>query len=260
MIQNAYIDGFPNSYTYELFSKGKDGTNINVKGLLPQEWLVSVGSTWEGNAAGDTLQDFGNNAGGATGLASSAVVTLGGGNLGFTALANRQWTGGRPIVFNLLAEFNAYENALEEVMRPALLLQSMAMPTTLGNLGVGNVSAGNVISAPYFDDAGTSGTVGGSSTLLLRIGEMFIFRDIIVEDVNLTNHMKLTAEGLPIKITAEIQVATRGPVTFEQYVSYMTGDAMRGLFDKNDVIQAARKAGPGSGAGLSNMETTAATR
>lgn len=248
------------AYTYTLYASSKGGDPVDVTGRLPQQWLVSTGSTWEGNAAGDTVKDFGDNAGGITGLAANGAVTLGGSNVGFTALANRQWTGGLPLTFNLLAEFNAYSNTIEDVIRPVTLLQAMSMSTTLGNPSIGDVSLGGIIGPPFWQDASSSGQVGGKSDIMLRIGNMYIFDDMIVESVNLTQDMRLAEPGLPVKVTAEIQVATRGPITFEQFVSYMTGEAMQELFTKGDLIQRARESGPGQRAGYSKLNTVPPTR
>ncbi len=254
------IESENKAYTYTLLAGGKGGQPIEVTGRLPQQWLVSTGSTWEGNASGYSMKDFGDNAGGVTGFATNAAVTLGGSNVGFTALANRQWSDALPLTFNLLAEFNAYQNAIEDVLRPVTLLQAMSMATTLGNPTVGEFSLGGVIGPPFWQDAGTSGQVGGRSDIALRIGTMYMFDDMIVETVNLTQDMRLAEPGIPIKITAEIQVATRGPITFEQFVSYMTGEAMQELFSKGDIIQKAREAGPGQRAGYSKAETVPPTR
>jgi hypothetical protein len=254
------------AYTYTLFAPGKGREAVEVTGRLPQEWLLSTGSSWEGNASGDTVRDLAESSGtGVIGRAGSLATTVGGSNVGFTALANRQWTGGKPLTFNLLAEFNAYENALEDVMRPLVLMQSMSMPTALGNPSVelpngATISGGNVIGPPYWKDAGDSGQIGGRSTILLRIGNMFVFDDIIVEDVNATTAMRLAEPGLPIKVQVEIQAATRGPITFEQYVSYMTGPAFEEFFSKNDRIQAARENGPGQRAGYSGMNAVPPTK
>ena len=254
------IENENKAYTYTLYAGGKGGEPVTVTGRLPQQWLVSTGSTWEGNAAGDTVKDFGDNAGGAIGAVANGAVTLGGANVGFTALANRQWSGGLPLTFNLLAEFNAFNNPIEDVIRPVTLLQAMSMSTAVGNPTAFGISAGTVIGAPFWQLAGDSGQVGGKSDILLRIGNMYVFDDMIVETVNLTQDMRLAEPGLPIKVAAEIQVATRGPITFEQFVSYMTGEAMQELFTKGDVIQKAREAGPGQRAGYSKLQTVPPTR
>jgi hypothetical protein len=254
------------AYTYTLYAPGKGNDAVEVHGKLPQQFLVSVGSNWEGNAAGDSIKELIDNAnGGIVSRAASTATTLGGSNVAFTALANRQWSGSMPLTFNLLAEFDAYENALEDVMRPVTLLQSLAMATTLGTPSVtlpngATVSAGNIIGPPYWQDAVDSGQVGGKSTILLRIGTMFIFDDMIVESVNLTQDMRLAEPGLPIHVQAEIQVSTRGPITFEQYIGYMTGEAFREFFNKGDRIQAAREAGPGQRAGYSGLTPAPPTR
>ena len=262
MAVNSAISDNP-AYTYSLFTSGGAAIDsVQVVGRLPQEWLVSVGSTWEGNASGDTSTELAQNFGGKIGQAASLVKTVGGNNVGFTALSNRQWTGGQPLTFNLLAEFNANTNVIEDVIRPALLLQAMSMPTTITTPSVDvahgiNLSAsfGNVIGAPFWQNAADSKQVGGISLIHLRIGNMFIFDDIVVENVSITNVMRLTSPGLPIKVSCEIQASTRGPITFEQYVGYMRGPAMTAeLFNGKDVISKARQNGPGQRASISNLK------
>lgn len=260
------IDQENPAYTYSLYAGGKDGDSVMVTGRLPQEWLVSTGSNWEGNAAGDTTKEIASSIGGAVSGVAEAAVTVGGNNYGFTALANRQWAGARPLTWNLLAEFNAEDSALEDVIRPVVLLQSMSMAAMVANPAITLpndmvASAGAIIGPAYWQNAEASGQVGGKSLIQLRIGEMFVFDDIIVEDVNITNNMRLARPGLPIKAVAEIQVSTRGPVTFNQFVESMTGKAMQGLFGNgSDRISAAKRQGAGRRAGYSELASTSPTR
>lgn len=263
----------PTAYTYTLFVENQaPGQGVSVTGRLPREFLVSVGSEWQGNAAGETLKEIAEAVGGQVeGAIGSTIaggyVTVSGANLAFTALANRQWTGSNPLTFNLLAEFVAENNAVDDVLRPTLFLQSMSMATTIANSpnmslpeGLGSVNLGGVIGAPYWQQLQSSGQVGGKSMIKLRIGELFLFDDMIVENVALNYSMQLVAPGVPNKVTAEIQVATRGPITFEQYVSYMTGAATQDLFNGNDRISAARQEGGTTKAGFSRLEPTSPTK
>jgi hypothetical protein len=230
----------PSIYQYMLSVPNK----VSVIGNLPQEWALGVTANWEGNSTGTTIGEIAQSRFGSVGAAVTAAS--GTSSVGSDLLANRQWAGTSPITFNLLAEFNAVEDAAKDVMSPILRLMSLCMPTQLVALEAGKFSLGNIYGAPYFDTA-ASGQLGGRSQIELHLGSLFVFEDVVVENVTPTYTTRNTETGLPIHAQVEIQVGTRHLFTFEDLLASIVNPA---IIDADPYLSSAKSAGSGSRAGF----------
>lgn len=217
---------------------------VSVIGNLPQQWALGVSANWEGNATGTTIGQVLESR---LGAAGRVIGNLSGtSSTGSDLLANRQWSGTSPITFNLLAEFHAKSNAALDVMSPILRLQSMCMPTQLAAVEGGGFSLGNVYGAPHFETA-ASGQLGGRSKIELHIGSMFLFEDMVVENVTPQYETRMEEGGLPIAATVEIQVSTRALFTFEDLLASIINPA---IIESDPYLSAASATKVGSRAGF----------
>lgn len=253
----------PKAYTYTLFVDGqKPEEEVSVTGRIPREFLVSVGSEWQGNSVA-SFKDMAANLPNLVGAGAQTYVAVEGNNKMISVFANKQWSGAQALTFNLVADFVAEDNAVEDVLKPTLLLQSMAMPSMAfdPNKLIESVNIpGGLIGPSYWSERSEANQVGGKSNIKLRFGELFLFDDMVVESVALNYDMRLVYPGVPSKISAEIQVSTRGILSFEQYIEYMTGSAVQEAFAGTGRLSSLRNSGSGTTTSTSGLEQTAPTR
>lgn len=145
--------------------------------------------------------------------------------------SRRIWKGTEPLTIQLKLKFEAINNAWSEVVRPCKRLQQMVLPSTLqGKIplivppGPWPFSFNDDIIKNYSAShigAEFNTFFGVGDVIMIRIGRLIRFSNVIVSEVQVNMAPKLTVDGHPISSDVII--------TFQTY-EIMTKDAMEDAY------------------------------
>lgn len=181
--------------------------NVNIIADLPEQVSIAVASDWENRLASSTLGDF-------VAAAPSSVGT----NAAVQFATEQLWMNTSPIDIPVSLLFDAETNAFNEVHKPMTLLESLTLPTSLGN-GI-LVTPGPTVSNSVSSINGYSG-----NPVSITIGRQITLSSCIVVSVSNTYDSKLAADGYPISGQSEITIRTPKVLSADEWL------AIRGLSD-----------------------------
>jgi len=220
-----------------------------IVGVLQQDIAMRVESRWE-YLVPSSLLDVGNKL--------TQFVSRGKWSIITKATSRRVWQGSSPLQISLNLKFEAVEDPYREVVQPCLLLQSIALPSSvsydeantekfLKKTGITKGSkefmqgvAGAFLAPPgpapfttkglftrdnnrSIDDI-VKGTQGGD-IIKIDIGRFLSFWNVIVKEVSPLFHIKFSESGDPISGSVNI--------IFESY-EMMTVESLKQCYDKNN--------------------------
>jgi len=196
--------------------------NWVVRGTMQEAFSMSANSTW----VPIVPTGIGSLVNWATQLASEKAI------VGKWA-TRRIWTGTTPITMRVNLKFNAVFNAYNEVVRPCLRLQQMALPSIPyrnGEPGFEQYIPLVNPPGPSFSKeldgirSGISGFVPGGARdifvgkgdyIEIKIGRFLRLKNIIIKDVTVSYDPKMTMSGHPISSQVSVIFQTYEMMTVE---------------------------------------------
>lgn len=180
-----------------------------VRAFLQKEVRLQTGSHWESIGqmlGGDNIvEDLFDSSFQLAGLSSQS-----------TTMSRRKWEGSDPVKIELELVFEAYDDAIREVIYPCAFLQALTLPRK------GDVASNMSINLPYFGRVGLGGfflvppgpnpfRVGDQNQfgdiINIDIGGFLRFDSIVVEDVIVTYQNRMGISG-PIGAKVNIVFTT----------------------------------------------------
>jgi len=199
-------------YIVRIRTNDENFTNITVvRAIMQEEIQLRTSSRWEAFGQGSLLGTIG-----------ERILQFGWNTTAtFAFMSRRMWRGTTPIELNLKLQFEAENDALEEVVKPTLVLQQLALP------GVRKTFKPWIISKPllkYFGDnevtvlypPGPSPFINSvGDQITVSVGEFLKFSSVVIKDISVKYAPKLTVDGYPISSVVNVQFETYEIVTKE---------------------------------------------
>lgn len=164
------------------------GHNFGVQVDMPEQLALAVTSDWESRLPSgltDVLSKMpiGGNLG-------ESIANLLGNSPHVQALSFQMWSGTSPIEIPLTVLFDAENNALEDVYKPIIMLQSLILPVE-GRLGVTWLT-------PPGPDVGFRSNESSGYGIHIKLGRMMLFMNCILVSANAIFDSKMDSRGYPI--------------------------------------------------------------
>lgn len=189
----------------------RDGADLlNIETPLPENYMLSLGTSWN-NPFNEPLSNFAaKSANGATGKYVDAASTGVTAATGFTTLnkwlSGAVWTGGSMMKLDIPFVIQAYNDTREEVVRKMRDLMKLVAPSEY---------AGQFLRAPgpYMRTPSSGGLAGDLITV--NIGKFFTMSPCIIDNVTETFDTQFDADGNPIGVTINVSVISYFTTTQE---------------------------------------------
>lgn len=219
----ADLEDIPSEYRIEIRNTGSE--KWAVVGILQENFTLKTASEWVPFApTGDMIPEGINQA-----IQLGTQITTGL-QIKSSLTSRRIWNGTTPVVMSVKLKFQAINDPVNEVLRPSIKLQQLALPA-----GADPVSfSGFNVPIPFLQPPGPSpakfgntsessqkmeegGTIGRpGETTEIKIGTMIKFSSVIVKEVEVTYPSKYTAGGYPISAEVNIVFETYEILTKQQ--------------------------------------------
>jgi len=185
-----------------------------IRSILQEDVQMRTSGRWEGFGLGTTLL---------TAQAEKMVQWIWKASTTVSWLSRRVWQGTTPIELNLSLRFEAEENELEEVVKPTLALQQLALPGRrvvrgavgewfLGKFGGKAAESPEGITAVY--PPGPSPFRSGEGDIItIKVGDFLEFKQVVVKNIDVKYPPKFTRDGRPISSSVSVQFETYEIVT-----------------------------------------------
>lgn len=205
------LEDIPPAYRITIRNTGAE--TWSVVGILQENFALKTSSEWVPFApTGEMLPENINQL-----LQFGSQITTGY-QIKSSLTSRRIWNGTTPIVMTIKFKFQAINDPINEVLRPSIKLQQLALPAGSDGLQLGSFNLPIPFLQPpgpspakYGGDSSTSaklekgGTIGRpGETTEIKIGTMLSFSSVIVKEVEVIYPTKYTAGGHPI--SAEVSM------------------------------------------------------
>ena len=166
---------------------------IEIVADMPEEVTTAVGSEWESRLPSAL-----------PGVADIAAKTFLGSSPQIAAATQQVWVNSSPVEIPISLAFDAVTDAFEEVVKPARILESLAMPRY----------ANGFLFAPGPSIAGSGEDYGCE----LRIGRQFNQRGMILTSAQVSMSSRLEERGYPIAARVDCTFRTPRVMTNEEWL------------------------------------------
>jgi hypothetical protein len=231
-----------------------------VVGVLQEDIVTKVESRWEPFIPTSLL---------AVGNILIQAITRGKKSAITKATSRRLWMGSTPMTLSLNLKFQAVEDPSREVVQPCMILQSIAAPSepsqgiTLGELqGATNVEGAlqalskiPVLGPPGPSPFNLEGILNlqkshnelspseikeglkGGDLIEIQVGRLLFFRNVILNSVQVSHHVKMTPQGDTISADVNLIFETYEMVTVESLKEIYNKSAMSHNTTENGTIE-----------------------
>ena len=184
------------------------GLGFELIADMPEQTSYAIGADYEAQLPSST--------GDSGGIWMNLFAFFTGSHATIEALTRQVWRNSSPLEIPLTLQFDAYDNAYENVYRPMRLLEALAMPTTTISTGYGALpdkianfaSRGNLLWGPN----------AGNNIMAISIGKMLNLAEVLLISCNNTYDTRLEVGGYPISGQSEVVFRTPKVVTREEWL------------------------------------------